>query len=137
MRDIFPAAAADPPGSVPPHGSSPVPHPVCRQDPVRLSSINSVDRLSALLSYVFSNKQLFLNIDLITEAIDKGKQISFNYTRHYFDERKKAEQEDKEYIINPYFMVNNQGKYYLVCNYDYFDSIANYKVEQIKNLLLE
>ena len=79
------------------------------------------------------NKQLFLNIDLITEAIDKGKQISFNYTRHYFDERKKAEQEDKEYIVNPYFMVNNQGKYYLVCNYNYFNDIANYKLEQIRN----
>ena len=80
------------------------------------------------------NKQLFLNIDLITEAIDKGKQISFNYTRHYFNESKRAEQQDKEYIINPYFMVNNQGKYYLVCNYDYFDDIANYKIEQIKNV---
>ena len=41
---------------------------------------------------------------------------------------------EKEYIINPYFMVNNQGKYYLVCNYDYFDDIANYKVEQIRNV---
>jgi predicted DNA-binding transcriptional regulator YafY len=80
------------------------------------------------------NKQLFLNIDIITEAIDKGKQISFNYIRRYFDESKKAEQEEKEYIINPYFMVNNQGKYYLVCNYDCFNDIANYKLEQIKNI---
>lgn len=80
------------------------------------------------------NKQLFLNIDLITEAIDKGKQISFNYTRHYFDEAKNEKQKEKEYIINPYFMVNNQGKYYLVCNYDYFDELANYKLEQIKNV---
>ena len=80
------------------------------------------------------NKQLFLNIDLISEAIEKGKQISFNYDRHYFADKKIAEQKEKEYIINPYFMVNNQGKYYLVCNYDYFDSIANYKVEQIKNV---
>jgi len=80
------------------------------------------------------NKQLFLNIDLITEAIDKGKQISFNYTRYYFDETKKEKQKEKEYIINPYFMVNNQGKYYLVCNYDYFDELANYKVEQIRNV---
>jgi len=80
------------------------------------------------------NKQLFLNIDLITEAIDRCKQISFNYTRHYFDDLKNAEQSDKEYIINPYFMVNNQGKYYLVCNNDYFEDIANYKVEQIRNV---
>ncbi|MBE5738955.1 MAG: WYL domain-containing protein [Clostridiales bacterium] len=80
------------------------------------------------------NKQLFLNIDMISEAIEKGKQISFNYTRHYFDKNKNAEQEEKEYIINPYFMVNNQGKYYLVCNYDYYNDVANYKIEQIRNV---
>lgn len=80
------------------------------------------------------NKQLFLNIDLITEAIDMGKKISFNYTRHYFDDDRNSKQQEKEYIINPYFMVNNQGKYYLVCNYDYYDEIANYKIEQIKNV---
>jgi predicted DNA-binding transcriptional regulator YafY len=80
------------------------------------------------------NKQLFLNIDLITEAIDNGKQISFNYTRHYFDKDKNDKQKDKEYIINPYFMVNNQGKYYLVCNYDFYNDIANYKIEQIRNV---
>lgn len=80
------------------------------------------------------NKQLFLNIDLISEAIEKGKQISFNYARHYFDENRNEKQKEKEYIINPYFMVNNQGKYYLVCNYDYFNDIANYKIELIRNV---
>jgi len=80
------------------------------------------------------NKQLFANIDLISEAIDRGKQISFNYERHYFDPDKNNRQKDKEYIINPYFMVNNQGKYYLVCNYNYFNDIANYKIEHIKNV---
>lgn len=80
------------------------------------------------------NKQLFLNIDLISEAIEKGKQISFNYDRQYFDEEKNEKQKEKEYIINPYFMVNNQGKYYLVCNYDYFNDLASYKVDLIKNV---
>lgn len=80
------------------------------------------------------NKQLFFSIDLISEAIETGKQISFNYDRHYLDDEKSEKQKQKEYVINPYFMVNNQGKYYLVCNYDYFDDIANYKLEQIKNV---
>ena len=31
-------------------------------------------------------------------------------------------------------MVNSQGKYYLVCNYDYFNEISNYKIEQITNI---
>lgn len=80
------------------------------------------------------NKQLFYTIDQISEAVEEGKQISFNYDRYYFDEEQKSKQKEKEYIINPYFMVNNQGKYYLVCNYDYFDDIANYRIEQIKNV---
>ena len=79
-----------------------------------------------------SNKQLFYTIDIINEAIEKGKKIKFNYTKHSFnkDENKKK----RTYIINPYFLVNSQGKYYLVCNYDFFDDIANYKVEKIENV---
>lgn len=80
------------------------------------------------------NKQLFYTIDQISEAIERGKQISFNYDRFYFDDEQKSRQKDKNYIVNPYFMVNSQGKYYLVCNYDYFDDIANYRIEQIKNI---
>ncbi len=80
------------------------------------------------------NKQLFYTIDQISEAIEAGKQVSFNYDRYYFDAEQKSKQKDKEYIVNPYFMVNNQGKYYLVCNYDYFDDISNYRIEQIKNI---
>lgn len=80
------------------------------------------------------NKQLFYTIDQISEAIENDKQISFNYDRYYYDAEQKSKQKDKEYIVNPYFMVNNLGKYYLVCNYDYFDDIANYRIEQIKNV---
>lgn len=80
------------------------------------------------------NKQLFYTIDQISEAIEKGKQISFNYDRFYFDDEQKSRQKGKNYIVNPYFMVNSQGKYYLVCNYDYFDDISNYRIEQIKNI---
>ena len=31
-------------------------------------------------------------------------------------------------------MVNNQGKYYLVCNNNLFNDIANYRIEQIANV---
>lgn len=79
-----------------------------------------------------SNKQLFYTIDIINEAIEKGKKIKFNYIKHSF--KKDENQKKREYIINPYFLVNSQGKYYLVCNYEYFDDIANYKVEKIENI---
>ena len=77
------------------------------------------------------NKQLFYNIDIINEAIEKNKQIKFNYNRFYFEDKKKR---NKPYIVNPYYLINSQGRYFLVCNYDYFDKIANYKIDKISNI---
>lgn len=77
------------------------------------------------------NKQLFYNIDIINEAIEKKKQIKFFYNRFYYKDNGKKK---KPYIMNPYFLINNQGKYFLVCNYDYFDEIGNYKVDRINDI---
>lgn len=77
-----------------------------------------------------NNKELFYNIEIIQEAIEKNKKISFNYVRSYYSEENTL----KTYIINPYFLINSQGRYYLVCNFDYYGEIANYKVDFIKNI---
>ena len=77
------------------------------------------------------NKELFFNIDIINEAIEKNKQIEFDYIKRTYkgDKVKKY-----PYKVNPYCLINNQGKYFLVCNYDYFDNIGNYKLEKIHNI---
>ena len=31
-------------------------------------------------------------------------------------------------------MINNNGKYYLVCNYDKYNTLSNYKIECISNI---
>lgn len=80
------------------------------------------------------NAQLFYTIDILNEAIEQGKKVQFNYNRYYFDKETREKKNKKTYIINPYFLINNQGKYYLVCNYDYYDEIANYKVDLISNI---
>ena len=46
----------------------------------------------------------------------------------------KERKEGKFYTVNPYFMVNSQGKYYLVCNYEHFDTLANYRIEFITEI---
>jgi len=81
-----------------------------------------------------NNQQLFYTIDVLNEAIEKGKKVEFNYNRFYFNKDVNEEKSKKKYVINPYFLINNQGKYYLVCNYDYYNEIANYKVELISNI---
>ena len=76
------------------------------------------------------SKELFYNIDIINEAIENNKQIEFDYVRTGF---KNNNTKKHPYKVNPYCLINNQGKYFLVCNYDYFDEIGNYKLERIHN----
>lgn len=82
------------------------------------------------------SKQVFFNIDVLLEAIDKNKKIRFNYNRFYFDEQKNEKMKSRKLVASPYFLINNQGSYYLVCNNNYFDDIANYKIERMANIEL-
>lgn len=80
------------------------------------------------------NKELFYVIEILADAIERKKKVSFNYNEFAITKELKPRFKGKEFIINPYFMVNSRGKYYLVCNYDKYDNISNYKIECISNV---
>ena len=81
------------------------------------------------------NKQLFYTIDVLDEAISKQKQVSFYYYEYGTDKklhyRKRPDGSIREYIINPYQMAAKEGKYYLICNYDKYNDISNYRVDRM------
>lgn len=81
-----------------------------------------------------NNKEFFYTIDTIGRAIEENKQISFTYNEVMLNKKLKTRFDGMEFIINPYFMINNHGKYYLVCNYDKYNTLANYKIECISNI---
>ena len=80
------------------------------------------------------NKQLFLTIEVLNDAIEQGKKVEFQYNAYGINKELKAKEEGKKYIVNPYYMVNNNGKYYLVCNLDKYEDLSNYKIENISNI---
>lgn len=82
----------------------------------------------------YNNKEFFYTIDTISRAIEQNKKISFCYNEILSNKLLKGTQRDKTFIINPYFMINNNGKYYLVCNYDKYDNLSNYKIESISKV---
>ena len=63
------------------------------------------------------NKELFYTLDLIEEAKRRGKRVSFKYLT--FDENGKpyAKMDGYRYIVSPYYSVNSNGRYFLICNY--------------------
>ena len=86
------------------------------------------------------NQQIFENIELIDEAITNNKKISFNYMEYHTDKKlhpKKDKNGDvRTYIINPYQMAAKDGKYYLICNYEKYNDISNYRIDRIKNICI-
>ena len=86
------------------------------------------------------NKELFLTIEVLDDAITNGKQVALNYG-HFGRDLKlhPGLNEDgtiKRQIINPYQMVAAEGRYYLICNNDKYDTAANYRIDRIMNIEL-
>lgn len=84
------------------------------------------------------NKQVFNNIAILDDAIRKKKKVLFEYAEYHTDKKmhlkKREDGSVREYIITPYQMAVQEGKYYLICNYDKYDDISNYRVDRIRNI---
>ncbi len=86
------------------------------------------------------NPELFHTIDILDEAIAEGKQVRITYGSYGTDLKlHKSRNEDgseKRQTLNPYQMVASEGRYYLICNNDRYDSVANYRIDRIMNVEL-
>jgi len=86
------------------------------------------------------NKQLFYTIEVLDEAINQKKQVAFYYNSYDIDKQLHPRTGDdgtpREYIINPYQIVATNGRYYLICNYDKYDNVANYRLDRITDIRL-
>lgn len=86
------------------------------------------------------NKQLFLNIELLDVAISKKRKVSFHYLEYGTDKklrpRARPDGTVRKYVISPYQMAAQEGKYYLICNYDKYDDISNYRIDRIADIKL-
>ena len=88
------------------------------------------------------NKDLFLNIEILDEAINKSKQVSFNYNKYSLDKNSKLvlmpqlnkDGTTSEYIINPYQIVATNGRYYLICNNDIYEDVSHYRLDRITKI---
>ncbi len=80
-----------------------------------------------------NNADIFLNIEILSEAIKEKKKITFKYLQYDINGLLK-EREGKYYKVNPYFLVNNYGKYYLLANYEKYDNVSNFRIEYMKDI---
>jgi len=74
------------------------------------------------------NKQVLYSVDTINDAISGKKKISFVYNNIGVDFKLHPRREEP-YVVNPYQMVANNGRFYLIGNYDKYDNVAHFRID--------
>ena len=123
-----------------------VPYKQRRQLIDKLGSLSSVyfnrrlGRVRCLSPDAPQNPELFHIIDILDEAITRKKQVEITYNQYGTDLKlHPGTNEDgtvKRQILNPYQMVASEGRYYLICNNDHYDTAANYRIDRMTNIVL-
>lgn len=121
-----------------------IPYAQCRDLIGRLERLSDVyfhsrvRHISTMPDDKTDNKQVFLNVELLDEAIEKKRKVRFHYSEYGTDKkmhlRKRSDGSVRNYAVSPYQMAASNGNYYLICNHDSYDSIANYRLDRIVDL---
>ena len=77
------------------------------------------------------SKELFLNIDLIDEAIEKGKKISFDYMKLGVDKKQHKSSFKK---ATPYQLILHNQRYYLVMLDEKYNNMSYLRVEKMSKM---
>ncbi len=89
--------------------------------------VSNIDRMERIPN------QLFYNIDILSEAIEKGRKVMFFYMK-YDAEGKLRKTKPEKHLVNPYQIAIANGKYYLIGNIDKHDDATHFRVERISDV---
>lgn len=79
------------------------------------------------------NTDVLRNLDVLNDAIEQGRKVRFTYNSYGKDFQLHPRREEP-YIVNPYQMVANQGRYYLLCSYDTSNRLSHYRLDYMTKL---
>lgn len=79
------------------------------------------------------NKQVLIVLDALNDAIEQGKKVRFMYNSYGTDFKLHPRKTEK-YLVNPYQMVANNGRYYLIGNVDKYDAINHFRIDRITDI---
>lgn len=71
-----------------------------------------------------TNDKIYDHMEIIRNAIDINKKITFNYSDNQVDTSK----------INPIYMINDNDYYYLVGHKDNIDDIFYYRIDKMTDI---
>lgn len=81
------------------------------------------------------NKQAMYSLDSINDAIAEKKKVQFIYNDIGTD-LKLHPKRPEPYVVNPYQIVANNGRFYLIGNYDKYDNVAHFRIDKMTDVKL-
>lgn len=85
-------------------------------------------------------KQFFLSLEVLDEAIKGGKMVTFTYRYYGTDKRLhtrlRPDGTPHQYLVSPYRIVSTNGRFFLVCNFNRFDTLAHCRIDRITDIRL-
>ena len=79
------------------------------------------------------NEKIYLIVETINEAINKGKKISFECFKYNVRKEKKLKREEP-YVITPLHLVWNGDYYYMIGVYNYQKRLGTFRVDRINKI---
>lgn len=85
-----------------------------------------------------TNKTTLYNVSIINEAISKGKRVGFQYLTYDKNGNEIYRNDGYEYIVSPYYLINNYGRYYLLCNYrEKYRPLQLFRIDKMANIVIK
>lgn len=79
------------------------------------------------------NRQALYSLEVINDAIAAKKKIEFIYNKMGTDFELHPKRKEP-YIVNPYQIVANNGKFYLIANYEKYDNVVHFRIDRMKEV---
>lgn len=85
-----------------------------------------------------ANCQMFLNIELVGEAVRKERRIALGYLTYnvhkQLTERIDESGSPRRHVLSPYSLAMMDGRYYLICNNDRFEGLSHYRLDRMHDV---
>ena len=79
------------------------------------------------------NKELLYNIEILMDAIEQKKTVTFQYLKNS-REKKMVPKREKRYTISPYYIVQENENLYLLCRNKNYTDLSHYRIDKMKNI---
>lgn len=77
------------------------------------------------------NMSVFLNIELVDEAIERGKQLKFVYNKYGADKKLHKTSNPR---VSPYQLILHNQRYYLMARHERFEQMHFYRLDRITDM---